>query len=126
MRGLKNNGRLLCSPGTSFAPLGLGGAHRHTDRTTDMATPRPTRPSGAELVKTAPNGADNQTETQTDTRTCDSMTESAQWGGGNWEIGRGVDFARDGGSPGKSCYQPSKDRNDCGKHVSNCLFWPLA
>ena len=31
MRGLKNNGRLLCSPGTSFAPLGLNGAEPHTD-----------------------------------------------------------------------------------------------
>ena len=35
MRGLKNNGRLLCSPGTSFAPLGLDGANKHTDRQTD-------------------------------------------------------------------------------------------
>ena len=35
MRGLKNNGRLLCSPGTSFAPLGLDGANRQTDTQTD-------------------------------------------------------------------------------------------
>ena len=51
MRGLKNNGRLLCYPGTSFAPLILDGANTQTHTHTDMATPRPTRPSGAELVK---------------------------------------------------------------------------
>ena len=35
MRGLINNGKLLCSPGTSFAPLGSDGAkparHAHVD-----------------------------------------------------------------------------------------------
>ena len=35
MRGLKNNGRLLCSPGTSFAPLGPDGANTQNDRQTD-------------------------------------------------------------------------------------------
>ena len=34
MRGLKKNGSLLCSPGTSFAPLGLDGANTQTDRQT--------------------------------------------------------------------------------------------
>ena len=41
--------------GDCFAPLGPPllpwDLMAHTDRTTDMATPRPTRPSGAELVK---------------------------------------------------------------------------
>ena len=38
MRGLKNNGRLLCSPGTSFAPLGLDGANTQTHPQTHTRT----------------------------------------------------------------------------------------
>ena len=47
--------------GDCFAPLGppllpwdsMAQTHTQTHRQTDMATPRPSRPSGAELVKMA-------------------------------------------------------------------------
>ena len=38
---------------------------KQTNRQTDIATLWPTRPSGAELVKTEPNGANTQTHKQT-------------------------------------------------------------
>ena len=38
MRGLKNNGILLCSPGTSFGPLGLDGANKQTNTHGDSMT----------------------------------------------------------------------------------------
>ena len=54
MRSLTNNGRLLCSPGTSFAPLGLNDTNTQTHTHT-------------------------HTHTHTDGHG-NSMTDSAQWG----------------------------------------------
>ena len=50
-RGVPPKKRLLCSPGTSIAPLGLDGTEPLNHTRTDMATLWLNQPSGADSVK---------------------------------------------------------------------------
>ena len=54
--------------------------HIQTHLQTDMATLRPTQPRGAELVKTALDGADKQTDRRTDRRTWRLLDQLGQEG----------------------------------------------